>query len=135
DPVVANTLGTNTARDMLSFANAGNKAIFENVFPKLADNRFAPPKKGLCAAQWDDDILEYEQFIVVDPIYKQYQQKNPQVIKYLQVFSSEGGYLQMPKQLIFKGDLMKPQDRFNYGKYQVTPFYINLLKNSGLKRR
>jgi hypothetical protein len=79
--------------------------------------------------------LEYEQFIVVDPIYKQYQQKNPQVIKYLQVFSSEGGYLQMPKQLIFKGDLMKPQDRFNYGKYQVTPFYINLLKNSGLKRR
>jgi RHS repeat-associated protein len=45
DPVVANTLGTNTARDMLSFANAGNKAIFENVFPKLADNRFAPPKK------------------------------------------------------------------------------------------
>lgn len=123
--------GAKDAKDLNGFANAGNKAIFDDVFGRLRDNMNSSPLKGDAAQKWDEATLHREQFTIVQPIYNEWVRKNPRLNNYLQDFASGKGiarFMQMPSQLKFQGNIMNPQDRYNHGMFKVAPFYDMLRK-------
>lgn len=56
--------------DVVKFGNAGNKAIFNDVFDNLRDLYNGSVMKGKAAAIWDAKTLHNEQFNVVQPLYE-----------------------------------------------------------------
>ncbi|MBK7764412.1 MAG: hypothetical protein IPI46_13880 [Bacteroidetes bacterium] len=118
--------GAKNAKDLNSFANAGNKAIFNDVFDNLRDNLNEAAKKGEAAQKWDMQTLHREQFDIVQPIYEAWVKYNPKLNNYLQEFASYKGLssvMRMPTQLKFEGNILKAQDRYNHGMNKVVPFY------------
>lgn len=88
-----------------AFGNAGNQAIFEDMFPKLRLLYNSPtPLTGMAASLWDRTMLAREQSKTVHPLYKMQGQGTISV-------------LQIGAQLMngFSGDIMSPKDRWQYG--------------------
>ncbi|MCB1771404.1 MAG: hypothetical protein KDJ31_17150 [Candidatus Competibacteraceae bacterium] len=117
---------------MKPFAKEGNKAIFEDVFPRLADvferGLKGKPLKGKEAENWDNETLRHEQFDVVQPIYQKHIRLTPDLKEELLKMASGSGLyvfggLAIGGALDFKGDILKAQDRFHHGSKVVTAFY------------
>jgi len=72
-----------TLDDLVEFANAGNKTIFEDVYPRFLAPLFLRGLKGLrltghAAESWDNEMIRVEQTQIVEPVYTTYvKQKNP----------------------------------------------------------
>jgi hypothetical protein len=134
-PVLAFVHGSGVSKTvdtMNRFANEGNTAIFDDVFPKLAEifKQGLKTQKvvGKAAQEWDAATLRNEQFKVVDPIYKKYTNSNPQLSAFLKGLASGNGVFAMGgiaigNNLDFKGDILSPSDRYNHGLNVVTKFY------------
>jgi RHS repeat-associated protein len=116
--------GAKDAKDIDDFANAGNKAIFEDVFAALRDNMNGKPKTGKAASDWDAQRLHREQFDVVQPVYLNAARTNPNTIKHLQQFAAQGGVSTLIGMPVpgFQGNIMNPQDRYNHGMNKIVPF-------------
>jgi hypothetical protein len=118
-------LGKDNAGDLNKFANAGNKAIFDDVFANLRDNMNGPPKKGADARKWDETTLRREQFDIVQPIYETWVKKNPKLKNILQDMASQKsifGLMGFPRELKFEGNIMSAQDRYNHGMNKAVPY-------------
>ena len=112
-----------TGFDLYNFANEGNKAIFDDVFPKLRENMNGSPKVGLTAVNWDRRILYNEQYNVVEPIYQKWIGHNANLKPILQNMASgsfPASVLQMP--IKFSGDITNPLHRYQHGLNVVVPF-------------
>lgn len=115
-------------KDVVSFAHAGNKAIFNNVFGDLRGlfNRGATgsPLKGEAAKLWDANILYKEQFVSVQPIY---QKQNAATIReWSRMAKGESVYrvaYLFREEHKFHGNILNPQDRYNHGMITVVPNY------------
>ena len=124
DPLTAWVVG----KDVVNFANAGNKAIFNDVFGDLRGlyNKGASgsPLKGEAAKLWDANILYKEQFVIVQPIYQK--QNAATIMELSKMAKGEGiyglGYL-FQEELKFEGNILNPQDRYNHGMNKVVPYY------------
>lgn len=118
NPAVAAYLGA----EIVKFANAGNKAIFNDVFDNLRDLYNGPVLKGQAAVNWDTRTLAHEQFGIVQGLYEQQSQAT---IQKLQEMASGQGmfYFGVPNDLMFKGSIINPMDRFNHGASRVTDYY------------
>lgn len=117
---------------MIEFAKAGNKAIFDDVFPKLSEvyqrGLNGRPLRGEEARNWDIETLRHEQFDVVDPIYKEFTRADPELIEEMTALAKGEGVFAMGGVAIagaldFTGDILKPTDRFRHGDVVVTRFY------------
>lgn len=118
NPMVAWWVGD----DVVKFGNAGNTAIFNDVFDNLDNLYNGPVLKGSAAASWDAKALHHEQFDVVQPIYAM---QSAETIKILTNMAT-GSYLYglgVTGPLRFQGDLMNPQDRYNHGATKVVDFF------------
>lgn len=104
--------------DVIKFANDGNKAIFDDVFPNLKALYFGKPMKGREANGWDFKTLWHEQYEVVDPIYRAQSKETIKLLSRM-AHGKDMFWSQNPK-LLFKGDLTNPQDRFIYGMGPVV---------------
>ncbi len=109
--------------DVVDFANAGNKAIFNDVFDNLRELHNGPVLKGGAAAQWDRQTLYNEQFNVVQPLYEG---QSRSTIATLQNLASGNGFygLGITSSLRFSGNIMSAKDRYNHGMNKVTPYSI-----------
>lgn len=108
--------------DDVSFANAGNKAIFNDVFDNLRDLYNGPVMKGVTAEAWDAATLRNEQFNAVQPLYEKQSASTIIVLSKM----SKGQSIYGPGvtgALRFEGNLLKAQDRYNHGAGKVTNFY------------
>lgn len=108
--------------DVVKFGNAGNKAIFNDVFDNLRDLYNGPVLKGQAAATWDANTLHHEQFDVVQPIYAAQSSATISTLENM----AKGSWLYslgINPNLRFTGDIMNPQDRYNHGAGKVTDFY------------
>ncbi len=112
--------------EVLQFAKDGNKAIFNDVFPKLRDLLKGPVLTGKKALQWDANTLYAEQFLVVEPIYRM---QSKETLITLQNMATQKGIfgLMNPDALRFTGNVTSPKDRYNHGMNVAVPFWI---KNS-----
>ncbi len=126
-------------------AQEGNKAIFDDVFPRLAEvyrNGLKGKKLlGPEATAWDEQTLRNEQFVVVQPIYERHIRATPSLTGDLgKMASGKGVYslggLAIGNALDFTGDITKPQDRYNHGAVVVPRFYkqFKAAIDSGRKR-
>lgn len=124
--------GKQNYQDLYDFVNEGNKAIFEDVFKRLGENLKGPPRKDLCASEWDKETLRHEQFDIVQPIYDKWVKVNSNLKNILQDMASQkgvfGGWFGPPKALKFEGDIMNPYDRYHHGMSKVIPYFIKLFK-------
>lgn len=108
-------------KDVISFSNAANKAIFENVFGDLRNLYNGPVMNGEAALNGDNKTLTKEQFNIVDPLYKTQSQETINTLTNL----AKGNYLYgigLTASLRFNGDLTKAKDRFSHGG-KVVEFY------------
>jgi hypothetical protein len=109
--------------DVTKFGNAGNKAIFNDVFDNLKDLYNGPVMKGEAAAKWDAATLYNEQFKVVQPIYMK--QTAATISTLSQMAKGEGLYgFGVNGALRFEGNILNPQDRYNHGAGKVNSFFI-----------
>jgi RHS repeat-associated protein len=115
--------------DVVKFGNAGNKAIFDDVFDDLTALYNGPALKGQAALNWDNATLYNEQFNVVQPIYER---QSAATISTLTKMAKGHGWFQgswtpynigVTGALRFEGNIMNPQDRFNHGAGKVTDFF------------
>lgn len=120
------------AKAMKPLAEEGNKAIFDDVFPRLAEvfqqGLKGKPLTGKEAAKWDEDTLRHEQFVVVQPIYERHIRQTPGLKDDLAALAGGKGIyaiggIAIGNALDFKGDIVKPHDRFTHGSVVVTAFY------------
>ncbi len=124
DPLNAWVVG----KDVVNFANAGNKAIFNDVFGDLRGlydkGASGSPLKGEAAKLWDANILYKEQFIIVQPIYLK--QNVATIMELSRMAKGEGIYgaaFLFQEELKFTGNILNPQDRYNHGMNRVVPYY------------
>ena len=117
---------------LIAFGRDGNKAIFDDVFPRLKEvferglrgNRLT----GAEADGWDRQTLRHEQFDVVQPIYQRHAGADAAMAGELAAMASGDdilgiGGVAIGWRLDFTGNIMLPQDRFNHGMNVVVPFY------------
>ncbi len=127
DPLIASF----NSKEVLAFANAGNKAIFEDVFDNLRDLYNGPALKGDAAKNWDKVTLTHEQKDVVQPIYDQQSEKT---INDLQKLAQGRGWkaamgvafdrrFPVGGPLMFEGKIKNWVDRYNHGMNKAVPFY------------
>lgn len=124
-----------TPDEVVDFANAGNQAIFEDVFDNLRDLYNGPALKGEDATKWDEVTLTHEQRDVVEPIYRQ---QSAETIVFLQNLAEGKGWraalgrstshfftdrFPIGGPLKFEGDINSWQDRYDHGMKKAVPFY------------
>lgn len=120
-----------TPDDVIAFAHAGNKAIFDDVFGNLRKLANGPVLKGNAAREWDVRTLTHEQRDVVEPIYSA---QSNETIGFLQGLAEGKGWrsalgyaldrrFPIGGPLSFSGNVKNWQDRFNHGMNKVVPFY------------
>ncbi len=116
--------------DIVGFANAGNKMIFDDVFDRLRSlfilGEEKRPLTGNIAKEWDIETLRREQFDIVDDLYQKLSKNNPAAVKILEVLSHTTPVPIIDtgmKDLTFKGDLLNPQDRFDHGMTNMVEYY------------
>ncbi len=126
------TLDFRTSAKLIMFGKAGNKAIFDNVFPKLKAvferGIKGRPLVGTEATEWDAATLHAEQFDVVQPVYVQFAAGDQDIKDELKSLASGHdifamGGVAINFSLDFKGDILNPVDRYNHGIVVVTGFY------------
>ena len=131
------------SKKLLEFARAGNKAIFDDVFPKLQvvfqRGMLNNPLGGEEAKNWDRTTLHHEQFDVVQPIYEQYAGKDEQMAAELRDLASGSDILgfsgmAIGNSLDFRGNILSPQDRFNHGIGTVVSTYSRFEKTIDASR-
>jgi hypothetical protein len=117
---------------LLQLAKDGNKAIFDDVFPRLKEvferGLKGDPLRGERATTWDKEVLHREQFDVVQPIYQKYAGSDPNMRGELKDLASGADVLTVSgvaiaNALDFKGDILSAQDRYQHGLQVVIPFY------------
>jgi len=114
--------GADVMADVVAFANKGNRAIFNDVYPKLSKLYTGAPLKGQAARSWDNVTLRNEQYNVVGPIYRVQSKSTISVLE--SMAKGKGIYgLGLTSALRFEGNLLSPSDRFNHGASKVTNFY------------
>jgi hypothetical protein len=119
NPLVAQIVGD----DVVAFGNAGNKAIFDDVFGNLSALISGPALKGGAALAWDMATLHNEQFNVVQPLYEAQSAATIQTLS--RMASGQGVFgIGLRSDLRFKGNILNPQDRFNHGAGPVTDYLI-----------
>jgi RHS repeat-associated protein len=112
--------------EVAKFAQDGNKAIFNDVFPKLRALLNGSVLTGAKALQWDKRTLYAEQFKTVEPIYRM---QSKETLTTLQKMATQTGQYSImnPDELKFTGDVTNPNHRYNHGMNVAVPFWI---KNS-----
>lgn len=131
---------------MKPMAMEGNKAIFDDVFPRLAalfeDGLKGKKLTGKEARKWDWETLRREQFVVMPPIYEKYVGQTPSLSGDLADLASgrgiyAAGGLAIGNALDFKGDILDPRDRFYHGAMVVKDCYNKFKQSidSSRKRR
>ena len=110
------------SQEIIDFGNAGNKAIFDDVFPHLRAlyNR-DQPLKGDAAKAWDQETLRREQFDVIEPLYAQQSEETLDTLQSMAEGEGFYGFGTAPE-LKMKGDVRNPQDRYDHGMAMVAPF-------------
>ena len=121
-----------TPDEIIAFANAGNEAIFNDVWSSLrivfTSNQTWTGERALL---WDVLTLYDEQYETVDPIYKQ----QPGWVIWTLQQMAEGAWwvrlvVDVPKGLRFEGKIDEPRDRFMHGATKVLKYYLaNSKKN------
>jgi hypothetical protein len=117
---------------LLSFAGEGNKAIFDDVFPRLKDaferGVLRRPLQGDEARAWDKETLRREQLDIVQPIYERYARLDRDMAAELKdlaaasdVLSTSG--IAIGNALDFTGDILSGQDRYDHALNVVVPAY------------
>jgi len=120
NPVAAFWIGD----EVVNFANAGNEAIFNDVFDDLREvYKSGTLLIGTAAKKWDAETLYREQFIVVQPLYSG---QSTETIQTLQKMASGSGIYRffVPDALKFEGDIANPHDRYDHGMIKVVKFYL-----------
>jgi hypothetical protein len=127
---VSSMINNDVEADVKAFAEAGNKAIFNDVFPKLKELFNGPVKKGKDAKIWDSNTLHNEQFNIVGPIYLA---QRPEVLDELSYMAKgQNTYfpfrrysLGVPVALRFnlKGNVRMPQERYDHGMNVAVPYW------------
>jgi len=124
--------GNKISEEMRAFAEDGNVAIFEDVFPKLSkvyqDGLRGTLLTGSAAEDWDRATLHQEQFVVVQPVYEQHLRRTPELLDEMTAMATGKGLMALggcaiAGALDFRGDLRKPSDRFRHGMSTVMGFY------------
>lgn len=109
---------------IIQFAEEGNKAIFDNVMPKLRDLRYGPVKKGEYAAKWDKKTLTVEQRDIVGRIYRM---QTPQTLDELDKMAKGQGVYQygVAKELRFNknDDVRDWRHRYSHGMNVALKFW------------
>ena len=125
-------LPNDVADKIVQFGNAGNKAIFNDVFPELRalynEGLKGHIYKGEEAHNWDVQRLTREQRDIVDPIYKL---QSPRVIEVLTDMAEGGGrfFPAYDPSLSFHGnDIGDWKQRFDHGMNVVVPALDNWRK-------
>lgn len=117
---------------MTPLAKEGNKAIFDDVFPRLAEVYQKGLRKNLLrgsdASSWDRETLTREQFTIVQPIYERHIKATPSLKDDLANLAGGKGIYAMGGIAIgnildFTGDIVSATDRFNHGLIVVTKAY------------
>lgn len=117
---------------LLSFAREGNRAIFDDVFPRLKEvferGVIRQPLQGDEARIWDKETLRREQFEVVQPVYERYARGNRNMAAELMDLAAGSDILSVSgiaigNALVFTGDILSPQDRYDHGLNVVVPTY------------
>lgn len=130
--------------EMEAFAAAGNKAIFDDVFPRLAevfqDGLRGRMLTGEAAREWDRATLHHEQFDVVDPIYAAHLSAHPELLDEMTDLASgrgifAAGGVAIGFALDFSGDIRRPNERFRHGMSVVVPFYLQFKNAIDASRR
>jgi hypothetical protein len=108
--------------DIVKFGNEGNKAIFDDVFPRLRElYNMDKPLKGDAAKAWDSETLRHEQFDVVEPLYAKQSAKTLSTLESM----AKGDFpynFGVPQELRVDGDIRNPQDRYDHGMTKVVDF-------------
>ena len=126
----SSAINNNVESDVKKFAEAGNKEIFNDVFPKLKKLYNGPVLKGNAANSWDSKTLHNEQFNVVDRIYRD---QRPEVLDELSYMAKGQNTfypvriysLGVPNNLRFNknGDIRNPRERFAHGMNVAVPYW------------
>lgn len=127
DPLIASM----TPKPVITFANQGNKAIFDDVFDNLSELYFGPIMTGADALSWDVRTLTHEQRDVIQPLYEA---QSMETLKFLSSLAKGEGFraflgysfdrrFPVGGPLYFSGNIMKWSDRFQHGMTKAVPFY------------
>ena len=115
--------GAFVSDDVKKFAQAGNEAIFNDVFDNLRDvSNSTTPIVGDAARKWDIKTLYHEQYEVVQPIYKIQTKETIQTLSNM----AKGNFpynFGVPEKVRFKGDVTNPKDRYIHGMTKVLDYY------------
>ena len=113
--LLAQATGDTEVRD---FAENGNRKIFEGIMPKLRDLYNGAVLRGERAKNWDANTLSYEQSTLVQPFYDA--AKTGGYFDRIEAGAKQEGWFRQTGGSVmglppFRGDLMKPSDRWAYG--------------------
>jgi hypothetical protein len=117
-----------SSNEVQAMMRTGNQVIFDNVFPKLK-KLWTTPLTGQAAVDWDAQVLAEEQNMI-QPLYSSASKEAQDVIEAI----AKGGWQAQAGSYIssadwvksghnikegyvpyFTGDLLKPEDRWQYG--------------------
>jgi hypothetical protein len=104
--------------EVIKFAHDGNKAIFDNVVPKLKNLYNGSILKGEDAKKWDKNTLTVEQRDIVGPIYKRQTSETLTTLSKMakqEGIYSLGVFMGNSPKLKFNGNINNWQDRYNHG--------------------
>jgi RHS repeat-associated protein len=107
--------------DVVSFANAGNEAIFNNVLPKLKNLYNGPILTGANAHAWDVKTLTVEQRDVVHPIYLLQSVDTQNMLS--KMAKGEGMFVTSPELRFDGNNVLNWEQRFNHGMQKAVPFW------------
>lgn len=117
--------------DILNFAQQGNQAILNDVYPELQKIYQSDILlTGEAATKWDSEYGYREQCVIIESFYEQQDEK---VIQKLDKMATGKGIFRfvVPKSIRFQGDITNCEDRYKHGK-EVLPLYYQQHKNSEL---
>ncbi|MDO5970446.1 Insecticidal toxin complex protein [Flavivirga aquimarina] len=112
-------------RQVLQYAKAGSKTVFNNVFIEL-QNIFNSDiiLKDEEATKWDEKILYKEQYIWLESVYKTIDERSLKKMERIAKGVLLYG-LVVPKAIRFKNKLSNSENRYNYAVEVLRPYCIN----------
>lgn len=113
------------SKNVKKYAHQANEVIFNNAFEKLktlfnSDNVLKKDE----ATSWDEMMLQNEQHIWVESIYKVLDKKSIKQIE--RIVKGKFLYaLVVPKAIRFNGDISSPEERYDYARNTFRPYFKN----------
>ncbi len=106
------------------YAKAGNALVFDSAFVRLQNLfRSADPLKNEGAKNWDDEMIKYEQEVLLASLFNSMDIVTLEKIS--RMAKGQGIYMFFTKkELRFKGDIRSAQARIDYAHNQLLP-YLN----------